>query len=72
MTIPQHTEQRLIDLETRVAFQEDAIQELSDVVYRQQQQLDRLEKINALMLQRLQDLPEGNPGSVVDEKPPHY
>jgi len=72
MTTQQSTEQRLIDLETRIAFQEDAIQDLSDVLYRQQQQLDRLEQMCNLILQRLQDLPAGSGGNGGDERPPHY
>ena len=68
----QQTEQRLIDLETRLAFQEDTIQALSDEIYRQQKELDRLQQMCALMLQRLQDVSEGGPNDPVDEKPPHY
>lgn len=35
-------EQRLTELETRMAFQDDTIQKLNDVVVAQQDQLDRL------------------------------
>lgn len=72
MTNQQSTEQRLIDLETRIAFQEDAIQDLSDVLYRQQQQLDRLEQMCTLILQRMQDLPAAGGSNGGDERPPHY
>ena len=65
-------EQRLIDLETRAAFQEDAIQQLSDVVYRQQKQIDQLENLCKLLAQKIQDLDAGDLIDTSDEKPPHY
>ncbi len=72
MTTQQHTEQRLIDLETRIAYQDDTIQTLSDELYRQQQELERLQQLCNLMLQRLQDITMGASDGSVDEKPPHY
>ncbi len=71
MTTQQH-DQRLTDLETRIAFQEDSIQALSDELYRQQKELDRLQQFCNLMLQRLQDASAAGPMGPVDEKPPHY
>ena len=71
MTTQQY-DQRLIDLETRIAFQEDSIQALSDEIYRQQKELDRLQQLCNLMLQQLQDVSGGGPTGPVDEKPPHY
>lgn len=68
----QQYDQRLIDLETRIAFQEDSIQALSDEIYRQQKELDRLQQLCSIMLQRLQDVSAGGPTGPVDEKPPHY
>jgi len=68
------SDQRLIELETRIAFQEDTIQQLSDVIYRQQKQIDKLEQICKLLGERLQEMATGdfiNP-SPADEKPPHY
>lgn len=70
--ITQQYDQRLIDLETRIAFQEDSIQALSDEIYRQQKELDRLQQLCSIMLQRLQDVSTGGPTGPVDEKPPHY
>lgn len=37
-------EQRLIELETRLAFQEQAMEELSDALAAQQRQLDTMEQ----------------------------
>lgn len=65
-------EERLTELETRVAFQEHTINELSDEIYRQQKQITHLEQLCKLMLQKLQDVSAELPGKPVDEKPPHY
>lgn len=65
-------EQRLTDLETRIAFQEDSIQTLSDELYRQQKELERVQQLCNLMLQQLQDMPSSGAPGPVDEKPPHY
>lgn len=64
--------EKFIDVETRMAFQDDTIQQLSDVIYRQQQQIDQLDKTVQLLVDRMQDLMHDLPGKVVDEKPPHY
>ncbi len=65
-------EEKIVDLETRLAFQDDTIQQLSDVIYRQQQQIDQLEKTVHQLVDKVQDLMHALPGKIVDEKPPHY
>lgn len=65
---------RLELIETRLAFQEQAIQELSDTVYRQEQQITALERAFGLLKNRIAEitaasLPEAEPD---DETPPHY
>ena len=66
------SDEKIIDIETRLAYQDDTIQQLNDVIYRQQQQIDKLEKTMQLLLERLQELMAGSAGEVIDEKPPHY
>lgn len=66
-------EDRLVDIETRLAFQEDTLQQLNDVVYRQQGQIDRLtaraEALRAQLGEIAAKLPDEEGG---EEKPPHY
>lgn len=67
-------ENRLIDIEIKLAFQEKAIKDLNDVVYEQQQELSRLSTIcDALMKQNstLSASPQGA-DALSNEKPPHY
>ena len=63
-------QEKIIDIETRMAFQDDTIQELSDIIYRQQQQIDKLEKTVQLLLGKVQDLMQSQPGAEVDENRP--
>lgn len=65
-------EKRLADLETRQAFQDDAMQTLSDVVYEQERVIERLRMQMQALLKRLEDL-QGQVGVADDEAPPpHY
>lgn len=65
-------EDRLTELETRIAFQEHSLQELSDEMYRQQKQIERLDNICRMLLQQMQDVSAALPAKPLDEKPPHY
>jgi len=67
------TEQRLIDLEIKLSFQEDLIEQLNQVVVRQQQQIDALIR-EALAWRQSQSPDAGAPAfrSLRDELPPHY
>lgn len=66
------SDEKIIDIEIRMAYQDDIIQDLSDVVYKQQKQIDQLEKMMELMLGKLQDLSQNPTTKHLDEKPPHY
>jgi SlyX protein len=63
---------KIIDIETRLAFQDDTIQQLNDVIYRQQKDIDRLDKTLHLLLGKLRELEDNTTTKVIDEKPPHY
>ncbi len=69
---PKSESERITDLETRSAFQEQAFEELSAVVAGQMRQIDKLES----KLKTLQDKVEspGAPGSDApqNDPPPHY
>ena len=61
-----------IELETKIAFLENNVNELSDVVYQQQKMIDQL----TLKQQRLSDqinaLSNDDGVDIADQKPPHY
>jgi len=68
------SEKRLVGIETKLAYQEDTLQTLNDVVSRQQMQIDQLERTCKLLLERLEEITKsGSPGeSNGNEAPPHY
>ncbi len=66
-------EQRIIEIETKLAHQEQMLMELDDALTTQQSTIMTLERMCASMAERMQSLggdetasPEG------DERPPHY
>lgn len=66
-------EDRFIDLETRLSYQDEALRSLSDTVARQQKQIDQLGTLCRQLLERLKS--QGEPGeknTPADEVPPHY
>jgi SlyX protein len=64
----------LEQLETKMAFLERANAELSDVVFRQQRNIDLLRAQIAALASRMQTLGESDvtPRTPEDERPPHY
>ena len=63
---------RIERIETRVAFQEQSIQELSDTVYRQEKQIAVLEAAVTMLRERVGELADAVPEPNRDETPPHY
>lgn len=66
-------EERLIQIETKIAHQEFLIEELNQVIYEQQKTIDKLEVTLNSFAKRLKEvLTEGNDVRGPDERPPHY
>ena len=67
------SEERFIDLETRLAYQDQLLGELNDVVTAQQARIMQLEDLCKVLAQRVrsagEDMTESDPA---DERPPHY
>lgn len=63
---------RLTDLEIKASYAEDLLDQLNQIIYRQQQQIDRLER--ELQQLRQQQPEAGGPvfRSLRDDLPPHY
>ena len=66
-------EDRVIELETRLAFQEDSIQHLNQTLADQQRLIDSLLAELSQLKQRLQSLsPSPLEGDHPEPPPPHY
>ena len=67
------SEERFIDLESRLAHQDQLLQELNDVVTGQQARLMQLEELCRSLIDRVRSIGEGGEsGDPADERPPHY
>jgi SlyX protein len=66
-------EQRLIDIESKLAHQEHLLSCLDEALTRQQAQLTRLEELCRSLLEQIRSLSEQpSAGAGGDERPPHY
>ena len=66
-------ENKIIDLQSKLAFQDETITELNEVITDQQNQLDQLREEIRLLALRITSVAESS--SVSEEKeppPPHY
>lgn len=65
-------ESRITELEIKISYAEDLIDELNRTIFRQQQQIDFLAReLNALR-EQVQSAPPAQTPSLLDEIPPHY
>lgn len=63
---------QLVELQTQLAFQEDALQSLDDVVASQQRSLDQLLQFQQRLEQRIAELSDDGDQPPADQRPPHY
>ncbi|MCC7225217.1 MAG: SlyX family protein [Burkholderiaceae bacterium] len=64
--------QRLIELEIKSALADDALDQLSQTLFRQQEQLDALAKEVIRLRDLISRIEADSPRSLRDELPPHY
>ncbi len=66
-------EDRIISIETKIAFLEDLVQSLNDTVVSQQQAIFALEEQYKNLVQRLASISQAaGEETNLDERPPHY
>ena len=65
-------EKRFIDIEIKLTAQEDLTQQLNDLVYEQQKQIQELQALYKALVQRLSDSDAPAPDPYAQERPPHY
>lgn len=63
------TDDRLEDLEIKIAFQDKAINELNQVLCDQQKEIDRLAALVDILIKQRTERESHGPAN---EKPPHY
>ncbi len=69
----QDLELRLIDLESKISFQESELIEMSVAVMNQDVRIERLEATVRALRDKMKELDgEGQPPLPANERPPHY
>ncbi|MCP3940184.1 MAG: SlyX family protein [Desulfobacteraceae bacterium] len=67
-------EERLVKIEMKIAFQEQTIKDLNDVIYEQQNEINRLSTICDVLVKQGREFSEftSRVDAPANEKPPHY
>ena len=65
-------QKQVIELQSKLSFQEQTITELNDALVSQQQQIDQLRLLVKDLRDQLENLEEALPFNQQSEKPPHY
>ncbi len=67
------SDERLVDIETKLAHQDHLMIELNDVITNQQERIMKLEELCASLVDRVRSIGESMPGDgSSEEPPPHY
>lgn len=67
------TDERLIDIEIKLARQDDLVETLNQTVYRQKKKIDELEALCTALARHVKDLREAaSERGPAHERPPHY
>jgi SlyX protein len=66
-------EDRFVDIESKIAFQENMIKDLNDVVCEQQKQIDKLNMTCRQLMDQIKKMSGiSSEGDLIDDRPPHY
>ncbi|MDX1539275.1 SlyX family protein [Arsukibacterium sp.] len=67
-------QQQLIELESKLAFQEDTVQSLNNELHQHQQRIEKLQQQVMLLAEKLRQLPDDQGILRPEEEPPppHY
>ncbi|WP_300669561.1 SlyX family protein [Desulfoluna sp.] len=67
------SDDRLMDIETKLAFQEHTVDDLNEVIIEQQKEIDGLRKAVDYLLDKMEQLVDTHmERAPADDKPPHY
>jgi SlyX protein len=65
------TEDRFVDIEIKLAHQEDMVEELNQVIYQQSRRIDQLEAMVSQLGEHIRNTAQSGQHPV-NEPPPHY
>jgi SlyX protein len=64
-------ENRFVDIEIKLAHQEDLVESLNQMVYQQSRRIDQLEAMVSQLAEHIRNNAQSGPNPVND-RPPHY
>lgn len=65
-------EDRITQLEIKLAYMEDFVNQIQEVAVQQTKDIERLKAENKMMAEKIRDLMENLEGDIPNRKPPHY
>jgi SlyX protein len=65
-------EDRFVDIEIKLAQQEDLVESLNQVVYQQSRRIDQLEAMVAKLAEHVRNVQQSSGQGPLNEPPPHY
>lgn len=65
-------EERLTNIEMKLAYLEDFLNQLQEVAVENSKTIERLENENKYLSERMKDVSEFLEGDIPNRKPPHY
>ena len=65
-------EDRFVDIEIKLAHQEDLVESLNQVVYQQSRRIDQLEAMVTGLAEHIRASAQSGGGMPANDKPPHY
>lgn len=68
----KETEERIVQLETKLDYLEDFLNQLQGVAVENSRTIEKLREENKLMAQKLRDLSDHMEGDIPNRRPPHY
>ena len=71
-TTETRVDERLNELEIKASFTEDLVEQLNQIIFRQQHDLDALARQIGQLRDQLPEPGTGQPRTARDELPPHY
>ena len=68
----EQTQERLTNIEMKLAYMEDFVNQIQEVAVEQAKEIELLRKENKLMIEKIKELSDNAEGDIPNRKPPHY
>ena len=65
-------EERITNIEIKLAYMEDFVNQIQEVVVKQAEEIEKLKHDNQILSQKLKDVYDNMEGDIPNHKPPHY